>query len=237
MASSTFMVGKNVGVSHWGIHKMESKMGSVKWVGGWGGENSQKQNSQSETGSCEEVEELNALEKADGRIFPSHFMVLCARILYCEKWSDRSSQSAGCWCFSECQISGCYPVILLVCLNMAGIPEKHWRLHYLALWTGNPKYIFSHYSSLFYLQSKDESPDQRTPVAHGIIVTCECSLLWGELWSPGLYTSLPLLSSPLCRLTKLCCGLDFFPECDRELALETQAEACSLLPLLFHWVR
>lgn len=94
-------------------------------------------------------------------------MVLCTRILYCEKWSDRSSQSAGCWCFSECQISGCYPVILLVCLNMAGIPEKHWRPHYLALWTANPKYIFSHYSSLFYLQSKDESPNQRTPVAHG----------------------------------------------------------------------
>lgn len=81
MASSTLMVGKNVGFSH----KMESKMGSVKWVGGWGGKNSQNQRSQSEKGSYEEVEELNALEKMDEGIFLSHFMVWCVHILNHEK--------------------------------------------------------------------------------------------------------------------------------------------------------
>ena len=35
MASSSLSVGKNVGFFHWGMHKMESKMGSVKW---WEGE-------------------------------------------------------------------------------------------------------------------------------------------------------------------------------------------------------
>lgn len=64
MASSTLLVGKNVGFFHWGIHKTESKMGSVKWVWGAGGEEEKQSNqrSQSQKGSCEEVEELNALE-------------------------------------------------------------------------------------------------------------------------------------------------------------------------------
>lgn len=72
------------------------------------------------------------------------------------------------------------------------VPGKHCRSHYLALWTVSPKYSFSHYGSILYLQSKDESSSQRMPVSRGIIMTHECTLLslvrTVELWS-GLQLS------------------------------------------------
>ena len=71
---------KSVGLPHWGIHKMESKMGSVKWVGGWGGKNSQNQSSQSETGSCEEVGRIECPWKGGWRDFSQLLHgVVCAR--------------------------------------------------------------------------------------------------------------------------------------------------------------
>lgn len=180
----------------------------VRWAlwSGWEGEEEKPvkiKAAKVRQGHVRKWEELNALEKADGGIFLSYFMVWCAHALSCERWSDRSAQSASCRCSWECQISGCHPVILWVCLSMAKIPEKHWRPRYLAIWTTNPKYIFSHYSSLLYSQSKDESPNQRTPVAHDIILTHECPLLWGDLRSPGLRASL-LLPAVLCAASRSC---------------------------------
>lgn len=208
MSSSTLMVGKVLACLT-GVYTRWK----VRWAlwSGWEGEEEKTvkiKAAKVRQGHVRKWEELNALEKADGGIFLSYFMVWCAHVLNCERWSDRSSQSAGCRCFSGCQISGCYPVILLVCLNMASIPEKHWRPHYLAMWTTNPKYIFSHYSSLLYLQSKDESPNQRMPIAHGIILTHECPLLWGDLRTPGLHaTSCCLQSSVQPHEAVLCPGL------------------------------
>lgn len=78
------------------------------------------------------------------------------------------------------------------------VPGKHCRSHYLALWTVSPKYIFSHYSSILYLQSRDESPNQRMPVSRGIVMTHECTLpslvRTVEPWS-GLQLSAALPSS------------------------------------------
>lgn len=56
------------------------------------------------------------------------------------------------------------------------VPGKHCRSHYLALSTVSPKYIFSHYSSVLCLQSKDKSPNQGVPVSRGIIMTHDCTL-------------------------------------------------------------
>lgn len=105
--------------------------------------------------------------RKDGRIFLSPLIVRCADT---ELWETvrQVLQIAGHWCFPNCQISGCYPVILLVCLNMARFPGKYCRPHYLAIWTVSPRYIFSHSSSILHLQSKDESPSQRMRAARGI---------------------------------------------------------------------
>lgn len=73
----------------------------------------------------------------------------------------------GCSCFLGCWIS----VILLVCLNMARVPGKHQSPYDLAIWTVSPRYVFSHYSSILYLQSRAQSPDQRMSVAYGTIMT------------------------------------------------------------------
>lgn len=91
MASSSLSLGKNVGFFHWGMHQMESKMASVKWVGGWGGKTSQIRKGQK--GSCEEVEELNALEKTDGGFFSAIVVLCCADTLNWELRSDRCSAS------------------------------------------------------------------------------------------------------------------------------------------------
>lgn len=177
---------RKVGLFHGGIHKMESKMGSE--VGGRVRRNKQSnQSSQSWKGSCEEVEELNALEKMED---------FFAAISWCGVLTRKALRIAGGWCFPECQLSGSYPVIFLVCLNMAGVPGKHFRPRYLAICTVSPKYIFIHNSSILYLQSKDESPNQRMCVARGVIMNALFSQLW-ELWSPALCPSILLLCHPL----------------------------------------
>lgn len=83
------------------------------------------------------------------RIFLSH---CCAVLCWPSQLGAAVRQMlslAGCWCLSACQISECYSVILLVCLNMARVPRKHWSPHDLAIWTASPRYIFSRYSSIF----------------------------------------------------------------------------------------
>lgn len=80
------------------------------------------------------------------------------------------------------------------------VPGKHCRSHYLALWTVSQKYIFSHYSSILYLQSREESPNQRMPVSRGIVMTHECTLSslvrTVEPWSGfQLSAALPSLSN------------------------------------------
>lgn len=142
----------------------------------------------------------------------------------------RNGQTSAqdCWLF----------VILLVCLNMARVPGKHCRLHYLAIWTASPNYIFSHYSSILYLQSKGESPNQRMAVACGIIMTHECNSSLGcENRGILVYAPASCFSAILSAASQSCImPLDFIPACNLWFALERKANFCSFLLLLFHWV-
>ena len=73
MASSTLSVGKNVGFFPWGMHKMESKMGCVKWLEGE--EETKLKAAELRKGHVRGVEELNVLEKMDGGFFSAIVLV------------------------------------------------------------------------------------------------------------------------------------------------------------------
>lgn len=176
--------------------------------------------------------------KDEWKNFLSHSMGRRAEPLNREEQSYTGS-SPGCRHSSGCQVSGCCPVICLVCLNMARAPGNHCRPQDLAIWTPNPKYIFSHYRSILYLQGRDKSPNKRRSATHGIIMTQENTLPSGwELWSAGLCSSLccsAILSVCYIASQSNTVYLDF-PECEPALALGTKAELCSFLLLLFPWL-
>lgn len=110
---------------------------------------------------------MNVLEKTDGGFF-SAIVLVCggAETLTCEMRSDTCSASlaAGVSWGAGSQLFSWFVQTWQEFLG-------NIRVHDLAVWTVSPRYVFSHYSSILYLQSRAQSPDQRMSVAYGIIMT------------------------------------------------------------------
>lgn len=119
-----------------------------------------------------------------------------------EPWTLRISR---CWSFQECQISGCYPVILWVCPNMAKSSWETLQVTLLSPLNCESKNTFLVITVAYCICRAKTSHQIRGClflVASLWHMNALFSHLW-ELWSPDLGSSFLLLCHPLCNITEL----------------------------------
>lgn len=115
-----------------------------------------------------------------------------------EPWTLRISR---CWSFQECQISGCYPVILWVCPNMAKSSWETLQVTLLSPLNCESKNTFLVITVAYCICRAKTSHQIRGClflVASLWHMNALFSHLW-ELWSPDLGSSFLLFCHPLCK--------------------------------------